>query len=55
MKPNYKVLYNVKIGPLKPWSNLYLNFIETLTWYFKKSRLGFEGLELIRVSIVNRV
>jgi hypothetical protein len=33
MKPGHKVLYNVKTKHMKPWSNVYLNYIETLTWY----------------------
>jgi hypothetical protein len=47
MKPDYKVLYNVKMKPLKPWLNVYLNFIEPLTC-INKVGLGFKGFELIR-------
>lgn len=55
MKPGCRVSYNLRTGPLKPWSNMYFNFIETLAGYWKKSGPGFRSSELIRVSVVNRV
>jgi hypothetical protein len=33
MKPGCRVSYNVRTGSLKPWSNMYFNFIETLAGY----------------------
>jgi hypothetical protein len=33
MKPGCRVSCNVRTGPLKPWSNMYFNFIETLAGY----------------------
>jgi hypothetical protein len=50
-KPNCRVSYNVRTGPLKAWSNLYFNFIETLAGYLRKSKSWFQSLELIRLSI----
>jgi hypothetical protein len=51
MKPSCIVSYNVRTGPLKPWSNMYFNFIETLARYYKKSGSGFQSLELIKVLL----
>ncbi len=36
MKSGRKVLFNVRAGPLKLGSNVYLYFIETLIGYYKK-------------------
>ncbi len=33
VKPDCKVLCNVRTKPLKLWSNVYLYWIKTLTWY----------------------